>query len=211
MQEIYGDTLDDVKEQLCEKHIIFKKIFQANGETSLLETNEMEQAKEMFENMKSNFNSKFSHMNLCSFIQEWKNELIENQQSNSFLRDNDVDCLTVNKGGVPIFDYQNASYRNNIPIVRPPNGKGRPVEFDPFKFILECNSKNLGIPINLRLETEEDIYEDFEIDSFQEILSMKEYADNDLRYIAKIVAILNERKSRYHILDLCGENHLHVK
>ena len=212
MQYFDGYTVKDFANMLCEKDEAFKKLFTMNSDTDLLNESENERVERIFNEEKLT-QTDYAQMSLCEFVMKWKDDYESSHpvgSSATTVTDrNDRDCNDFNFGRQPIYDYRHKTYRN--PVVKPPISKGRPCEFNPREFVLECRRQNLGFPIDLK-SAANDIFDELVMDedSFHEELYIKESADHDLRYIAKVVAILNDRKSHYPILELRGETHLHI-
>lgn len=212
----------DFAEILCQTDTLFKRIFYEHTQWNDLSEQDKESLKQCFDREKKT-DPRFSTMSLEDFIEEYNRERTPNQtnggssevHSNS-IHDEDADCMVLNSNSKqPIFDPRTGNYKTNIPIARPPLSRGRPTEFNAYNFIMESESKQMGVPLDLKFDTEEDLFEELEMDddeceTFQETLNMNEYVDNNLRYIATIVTILNSKKNGYPVLDLCGETHLHI-
>lgn len=211
IQSLFETTINDFALNLTEINQIFRRIFLENSDWLYLDAEQKNLAKEIFDTEKKK-ESAFANMTLEEFVEAWKRENHAAQTSHIDLEE-DAECAALNSGSSKqsIFEARTGRYKSNIPIVRPPYGKGRPAEFNAYNFIVESESQQTGLPLDLKFESEENFFEDDdECDNFQETLNTTEYADNNLRYIANIVAILNSKKNGYPVLDLCGENHLHI-
>lgn len=222
IRPLFEPTINDFVLNLVEKDQIFRRIFSQNSDWLYIDTDQKKIAKEIFDAEKKK-ESLFAEMTLEDFVEEWKRDhatrAVQNQTTPHIgHQEEDADCAALNSGGSSssskqsIFEARTGRYKSSIPIVRPPFGRGRPIEFNAYNFILESESQQTGIPLDLKFESEENFFEeiDDECDTFQETLNTAEYADNNLRYIANIVAILNSKKNGYPVLDLCGETHLHI-
>lgn len=210
---LFETTINDFASSLIEKNQIFRRIFLPKSEWLYIDPTQKSLANEIFDTEKKK-ESLYADMTLEEFVDAWKREhAVENQATHNE-QEEDADCAALNSEGnkQSIFEARTGRYKSNIPIVRPPFGRGRPAEFNAYNFIVESESQQTGVPLDLKLESEENIFEemDEECDTFQETLNTTEYADNNLRYIANIVAILNSKKNGYPVLDLCGETHLHI-
>lgn len=212
---LFQTTTSDFASQLIDKERIFRRIFTDGSEWLYLDTEQKNKAQEIFDEAKKN-EPQFAAMSLDEFTQEWKREN-SNTAITEVQNDEDADCMALNSRSSssskqPIFEARTGNYKLNIPVVRPPIGRGRPAEFNPYNFLVEAESNQMGVPLDLKMESEEDFFEEMndECDTFQETLNANEYADNDLRYIANIVAISNSKKNGYPVLDLCGETHVHI-
>lgn len=214
---LFETTTNDFALKLIDKDRIFRRIFVGNSEWLYLDADQKTKAQEIFNEEKIN-ELPFADMSLDEFVQTWKREHANYPIENSGVQNvngEDADCMALNSNTKQsIFEARTGNYKSNIPVVRPPFGRGRPTEFNAYKFIMESESKQTGVPLDLKFESEEDLFEDLEMndecDTFQETLNVNEYADNNLRYIANIVAILNSKKNGYPVLELCGESHLHI-
>lgn len=210
---LFETTINDFASSLIEKNQIFRRIFLPKSEWLYIDPTQKSLAKEIFDAEKKK-ESLYADMTLEEFVDAWKREHVVENQATHNEQEEDADCAALNSEGnnQSIFEARTGRYKSNIPIVRPPFGRGRPAEFNAYNFIVESESQQTGVPLDLKLESEENIFEemDEECDTFEETLNTTEYADNNLRYIANIVAILNSKKNGYPVLDLCGETHLHI-
>lgn len=213
IRSLFETTINDFALSLVEKNQIFRRIFLPNSEWLYIDTAQQNLAKEIFDTEKKK-ESLYAGMTLEEFVDAWKQEHAVENQATHIDKEEDADCAALNSEGSKqsIFEARTGRYKSNIPIVRPPFGRGRPAEFNAYNFIVESESQQTGVPLELKFESEENIFEemDDECDTFQETLNTTEYADNNLRYIANIVAILNSKKNGYPVLELCGETHLHI-
>lgn len=212
IRSLFETTIKDFASSLVAKNQIFRRIFVENSDWLYIDEQQKNLAKEIFDTEKSK-ESLFAEMTLEEFVDAWKQDHAKENQTTHVDHEEDADCTALNSGGSKqsIFEARTGRYKSSIPIVRPPFGRGRPPEFNAYNFILESESKQSGVPLDLKFESEEDFFEmDDECDTFQESLNTTEYADNNLRYIANLVAILNSKKNGYPVLDLCGETHLHI-
>lgn len=215
IRALFETTINDFASNLVQKDQIFRRIFLENSDWLFIDEEQKKLAKEIFDAEKKK-ESLYEHMTLEEFVEEWKRatHAAHGNQSTHFNHEEDADCAALSSGKQSIFEARTGRYKSSIPIVRPPLGRGRPAEFNAYNFILESESQQTGIPLDLKFEFEEENFfeeiEDDECDTFQETLNATEYADNNLRYIAQIVAILNSKKNGYPVLDLCGETHLHI-
>lgn len=216
IRPLFEANINDFALNLVQKDQIFRRIFLENSDWLFIEEEQKKHAKEIFDAEKKN-ETLYEHMTLEEFVEEWKRDRAKHaayNQSSHFNPEEDADCAALSSGKQSIFEARTGRYKSSIPVVRPPLGRGRPAEFNAYNFIVESESQQTGIPLDLKFESEEENFfeeiEDDECDTFQETLNATEYADNNLRYIAQIVAILNSKKNGYPVLDLCGETHLHI-
>lgn len=219
IQSLFEINVLDFAEILIQQETLFKRVFYEHAQWDDLSEKDKASLKQVFDEEKKN-DPRFSTMSLEEFIQEYNRERnqtngVSCEVNTNLFHDEDADCMLLNSNSKqPIFDPRTGNYKTNIPIARPPLSRGRPTEFNAYNFIMESESKQMGIPLDLKFETEEDFFEELEVDdeceTFQETLNMNEYVDNNLRYIATIVTILNSKKNGYPVLELCGETHLHI-
>lgn len=201
---------------LIKRNPVFEGLFISGFKWESFDGNDKEEAEKIFDEEKEK-STCYSWMTLEEFVKEWQaDQAKKDGPSNTFDDEAESTCQMLNIDSANIFDVHRSS-RRNLPYVQPSQSKGRPKEFNAYEFIMDAEMNNRGMGLDLKLvERENEYLEELEEDeeeeemTFQESLNKNEYADNSIRYIANIAAILNIKKNYYPVLELCGETRVHM-
>lgn len=190
--DLYEECLEDYVRTLIEMNPIFRRIFVPDFQLSNLSIDEQNSAEELFLNKYPE--GVMNQPTLTDFLRYWKENTVEDNGGS-------VNYSNHMNDNIPLYDSRLKRVVHSKIYPPAKRGRGRPEEFDVFKFIMRKTNSYEVYPIQLNLNADDDVNLDM---SFEERTMMENKADHALRETAKIIETLNQLNN-YKVMDLMSE------